>query len=264
MLETKNISSLGEPRIASKIKRQLLSLAQSIQVQEVRIGLHYTMVQLEDGWSGMALTWLDGKGGCCEEPQDYKPLSGRPASELLSFLSLSDRSKRSLGFACANALSNRTDPNRLSGDVLDALDLKKEDHVGMIGHFVPMVDNLRTRVGALTIFERVEKQEGEILPSAEAREILPRCQVVLITATALINDTLDDLLPFTQGCREVVVLGPSTPMWTQAFAGTPVTMLSGVVISEPAPVLKAISEGGGMRAFGPFIQKVNLRLPKTG
>jgi hypothetical protein len=38
------------------------------------------------------------------------------------------------------------------------------------------------------------------------------------------------------------------------------TMLSGVVVTQPEEVLRVVSEGGGMRQFGPHVRKVTLRV----
>ncbi|MBN2468058.1 MAG: hypothetical protein JXD19_07900, partial [Deltaproteobacteria bacterium] len=39
-----------------------------------------------------------------------------------------------------------------------------------------------------------------------------------------------------------------------------VTLLSGIIVTDPPAILRTISEGGGMRMFKGHIKKVNLRL----
>jgi uncharacterized protein (DUF4213/DUF364 family) len=68
------------------------------------------------------------------------------------------------------------------------------------------------------------------------------------------------LLEAARGCREVVLLGASTPLLAQVFDGLKVTMLSGVVVKEPGEVLRVVSEGGGMQQFGPHVRKVTVRV----
>ena len=92
-----------------------------------------------------------------------------------------------------------------------------------------------------------------------AQKILPRCQVALITATSIINHTIDDLLRWANGCREVVLLGGATPLIPELLETSCVTMLAGAVVKRPAEILRVISEAGGMRRFGPYIDKVSLR-----
>lgn len=56
------------------------------------------------------------------------------------------------------------------------------------------------------------------------------------------------------------MLGPSTPLVPAVFAGTAVTLLSGVVVRDAGAVLRVVSEGGGMRLFKPHVRKVVLDL----
>jgi hypothetical protein len=63
-----------------------------------------------------------------------------------------------------------------------------------------------------------------------------------------------------QGCRDVVLLGPSTPLLPEIFKSLGVTMLSGLIVTDPSGILQVVSEGGGMRAFGDYVKKVNIRI----
>ena len=59
----------------------------------------------------------------------------------------------------------------------------------------------------------------------------------------------------------MVLLGASTPLIQEAFQGTPVTMLSGILVPDPEKILKIVSCAGGMQVFKSLIQKVNLPVP---
>jgi uncharacterized protein (DUF4213/DUF364 family) len=96
------------------------------------------------------------------------------------------------------------------------------------------------------------------LPAHEVGNHLPLSQVAIITATSLINGTLDHLLELSGGCREVAILGPSTPLLPEAFAGTPVTCLAGIRVREPKRVLQSIAEGQGFRAFKRYVRKLSV------
>lgn len=47
---------------------------------------------------------------------------------------------------------------------------------------------------------------------SQAAEMLPQCQVVILSATTLLNRTVDDLLDLCRNARELAILGPSTPL----------------------------------------------------
>ena len=59
------------------------------------------------------------------------------------------------------------------------------------------------------------------------------------------------------------MLGPSTPLCPEIFAGTPVTMLSGVTVRDAPGLLQVVAEAGGTRQFSRLVDKKNLRLRGT-
>jgi uncharacterized protein len=79
--------------------------------------------------------------------------------------------------------------------------------VAMVGQFRPLISPLQQRARSLTVFERVDRPTGILRPAQEAPAALARCQVALITATSIINHTIDKLLEAASECREVVILG---------------------------------------------------------
>jgi uncharacterized protein (DUF4213/DUF364 family) len=84
--------------------------------------------------------------------------------------------------------------------------------------------------------------------------------VAIITATSLINGTFDHLLELSRCCREVALLGPSTPLLPDVFFGIPLTCLAGIRVQEPEAVLQSIAEGQGFRVFKRYVRKVNIRI----
>ncbi|MEW6264602.1 MAG: DUF364 domain-containing protein [Thermodesulfobacteriota bacterium] len=236
--------------------------AAALAAKDVRLGLGYTAVRTEDDNIGLAFTFRNVWDGGCRVLQRLRPLAGRPVKDLIALSGAANTQESALGLAAANAVLNRSRPELLSGDLLDHLRLQPSDRVGMVGYFAPLLPKLRTLVAQVAIFELADREpppEG-LRPAGEALQELPRCQAALLTATALVNGTLDELLVACQGLREVAILGASTPLCPEAFAGTPVTLLSGVIVTEPEKLLGVVSEGGGTRAFKGLVRKVNRRV----
>lgn len=249
------------PDVAARVVKAVAPRAGDVRVQDVRIGLAYTAVRLADGRVGVAYTFRDSVRGCCSARPGGESLAGRPAAQLLPLLASEDPIEAAVGLATANAITNGNPAGPvLEGDVLEHLDIGQDDDVGMVGHFEPLVAPLERRAHSLTVFERVEEAAGRVRPAREAHAGLPRCHVALITATSLLNRTLGGLLQASESCRQVALLGASTPLVPEAFEDTPVTVLSGVVIERPDDVLRVVSEGGGMRQFRGLIRKVGLRV----
>jgi uncharacterized protein (DUF4213/DUF364 family) len=250
---------LYSPNVASRIARVLLERDEGAVVSDVRIGLGYTAVVLDDDRGGVAYTFREEAKGGCSVFQKLRPLAGRHSSKLVALLPSDDPIEAAVGLACANALVNVGNPGFQEGDVLRHLDLRPDDHVGMVGYFGPLVEVLEERVRTLTVFERARRASHLSRPAEEAVDTFPKCQVALITATSIINHSIDRLLAAAAGCREVVILGASTPLLTAVYSPRRVTLLSGLVVLDPQGIVQIVSEGGGMRYFGPHIRKVCLR-----
>jgi uncharacterized protein len=251
--------------IAKRIHEALQGEAAQARVVDVRIGLGYTAVRIDSGSAGVAYTPREDLTHGCSVLHTAGSLTGRLAADLLSLLESGHPLERTIGLATANALVAArqlgADPE---GDILRVLALRPTDRVGMVGCFEPLIAPLQAQVASLTIFERSGDRAAGVEPAERARELLPTCSVAIITSTTLITEGLDALLKTVAGCREVALLGPSTPLLPEVFAGTPVTWLSGIRIENPAKVLRVVSEGGGTRNFSPYVQKLNLRLPGRG
>jgi len=246
--------------ITSRLKELALEKCGNIRAQDVRIGLGYTGVRLEDGRAGVAYTLGRDSFSGCSAFRGNSPLIGRLASELLEFLGSANPVESSLGLATVNALADASPTGASRGDVLQELEILPTDRVGMIGYFGPLVAQLENRVAKLEIFEEKTERSDNLSPAAEETEKLPACQVAIITSTTIINNTIDDLLDAAKSCREVCLVGPSTPLLPDAFHGTSITCLSGMTVSDSAGILRVISEGRGTRFFTPFTVKWNVRL----
>jgi uncharacterized protein (DUF4213/DUF364 family) len=156
-------------------------------------------------------------------------------------------------------LANNQPEGMINGDLLQVMEFDPEDMVGMVGFFAPLVAPIKNRVRSLKIFERNPHPPKGVLEENKALEFLPQCQIALLTSSAIINHSIDDFLHAASSCREVVLLGASTPLIQEILHQTPVTCLSGVCVTRPQEILNTVSEGGGMRQFRGSIEKVNLK-----
>ena len=230
------------------------------RIAEIHIGLSYTGVTLDSGEMGVAYTFPGEFYRGCECFRNRESLSDSEALDILKLLESKVQLERTVGLAAANALTDKHSAKFLKGDFLDYVDFRPSDTIGMVGNFAPMVANIRSRVKELLIFEIEHHSSPEILPAEGAFSILPGCDAAIITGTAIINDTIDRLLIHCRHCRETVILGASTPLAADAFADTPVTLLSGIKVLDKGIVFRAINEGGGLRKFRTGVKKFNLRI----
>jgi hypothetical protein len=250
-------------RICEKIKAQLMAPAERVAVKKVRIGLGYTAVMLENGQTGVAFTFRESMKRGCTVFTGRHPLVGRSASELLSYLGSPDRIEMAVALATANALANTPKEGLVEGDTMAHLRIDSEDTVGMVGYFGPVLPRLKKKTSSILIFEQSRTKEKGVLPAEEAYRLLPRCEVAMITSTSIVNHTVDSLLEVVDSCRDVVLLGASTPLVAEVFQDTPVTFLSGVIVTNPEEILRIVSEAGGMHFFKDNVTKVNCSLRKA-
>lgn len=162
----------------------------------------------------------------------------------------------SLALAAVNAALNT--PERLSAlgcyepyknYSTRGLDLKGKT-VGLVGHLKFPAEK-RDEVKKIYIFER-NPQEGDYPDPAE-EYILPDCDIVMISGSALINKTLPRLLELTRNAHSIVI-GPSVPMAPELL-DFGIDALAGLVITDTEGLKEASCERiGKPYRFGlPFL-----------
>ena len=247
------------------LKIAALEKAGDSNVRDVRIGLGYTAVMLDTGSVGLAYTFRDTAAAGCTVFQGTRPLAGSPVRNVLEYLSSDASLERTLGMATANALFNtacaaRSMPEWQSseGDLLDVLALTKDDRVGMVGYFGPLVPVIKQRAGELLVFEEDLTRADGLYSGSRVAELLPTCSVVIITATSIINKSFEHVAAAAGDSRIKAVLGPSTPLAPEIFRKHGVTHLSGCIAVDPEKILRVVSEAGGTRVFMKWSKKINL------
>jgi uncharacterized protein (DUF4213/DUF364 family) len=222
-------------------------------IADVRIGLGYTALLLDDGGCGLSGTVSEGAQGCCTLLAQAGELIDKPALEVAEYAASSDPVASSVGLATINAVLNRQGEPGLSPLELLPIDNAR---VGMVGYFEPFIPELRRRSSTLYIFER-RPLSKEVLPDWSAERLLPTCDVAIITSLTIINDTLDHLLELAQG--EVALVGPTTPL-SRTFASHGVSHLFATVVTDPQRIMTIISQAGGTQRFKGSAKKVYLHL----
>ena len=250
---------LQENEIARRLHEYLSERIKGIKVREVRIGVGYTAVALNRRGTGLSAVLRENMASHCGVVAKAGKLSGIPASELLMHLVNSCNSvERALGLATANAILSAEAPQE-EGDALALMNLSSRDHVAMIGFFRPLVPRIEKTGAKLTILEK-NKAFSDILSFKSRGNVLKTCTVAIITATSILNNTLETILNDLGNPRWVSILGPSTPVCRDIFTGTPVTHLGGSVVMDRQKVMQIVSEGGGTPALRPYLRFVNLVL----
>jgi uncharacterized protein (DUF4213/DUF364 family) len=227
-------------------------------VLDLCVGLLYAAVRLTGGATGVAHLLVE-RGGPCRPLPGAGALAGTSAREVAEWILSSDTTKASVGLAVLNAAATGAAHTCTEADIRDLVGIRSRDRVAMVGYFAPLLPWLRDSGAHLDVLE-LRPQPGA-RAAEDADVVLPQCDVALITATTLANHTLDGLLALAGSAREVVLLGPSTPMAPDVFVGTPVTMLAGVEVVDPETLWRIVGEGGSTREFGTAVRKICQQIP---
>lgn len=250
---------LQESTIARRLVESLYLEADSVMVKDVRIGLGFTAVQLEDGRTGLSAVLRHEIKAGCTILNEAGTLKGKKAKFLLEMLLGSESIvSKSLGLAAANAVFSSHELKDVSReDTIGLINLVPEDHVVMVGLFKPLIPRIKSITSHLTVIEK-DLSRGEAVPLEKGQDALKDCTVLLITATSIMNNTLEQTLNTLGSPRRVVLLGPSTPLAKEIFLDTPVNHLAGSRVKDPERVLQIVSEGGGTGIMRPYLDFINL------
>ena len=233
------------------------------EVIDVRVGLHWTAVVLEQGGvrrCGLASTLFGGHGHRTEPdvPQAgrLEAFSGR---ELAALALLEQPTQASIGMAALNALLPQAPGEWVEANAEEILAARgKGRRVALVGGF-PFARRLKSQVGELLVLD-LDPGPDE-LPAEQAPQVLPQADVIAITGMTLANHTLENLLSLCPPGAFVMVLGPSTPLSPLLF-DYGVHLVSGAVVTEIEPVLHTVSQGGNFRqVHRAGVRLVNIRCP---
>ncbi len=218
------------------------------QVSACLAGLNWFLVHSQG--VGMAMRPREG----AETVPNAGKLAGMKTRELAAGIKSWNLYEAALGLAAINSALNAPDTVRRNcGPLLDEttdldvfaslLEELSGKRVGAIGHFY----NLE-RVAAVCDLSIIERRPGPgDLPDPACEYLLPEQDVVVMTATTLINKTMPRLLELSLKAR-VVVAGPSTPL-TPILLEHGIEILGGLMVEDEDRVWKTVGEGGGRELF---------------
>jgi len=103
---------------------------------------------------------------------------------------------------------------------------------------------------------------GIVMPMEQQANMLPKCDIVVMSGTTIMNGTFDSLLAMCGNARDIIVIGSSCPMYPRAFTGTNVTVLAGSWwdSDRKTDIFKIISLAGGIRHLADFSIKKTVRV----
>jgi hypothetical protein len=244
--------------ILARLYERILPEAKNRKVADLRIGLGYVGVKLDNDSTGIAAVLFDALPHGCTVMPTAGNFAGSSATDMLQYLvDGKNPLEITLGLACANALIKPPVDSSDNKEATTYLNLKPGEKVAMVGLFAPLVERIRATGAVLTVIEK-NPQRLKVLSGEEKQKTLRDCDVAIITATTLLNNTFEETISYLGRPHSVAVLGPSTPLVPEIFQNTPVTHLGGAAVIDSARVLQIISEGGGTPILRPYLRFINI------
>jgi len=251
--------------LLTSLKNRVSNL-KNLRVIDVRIGLCYTGVMLDDGNAGVCHT-LSSELFCCRRIERAGKLAGSPALELIELANSWRLGEAVIGVATINALSQvvlENEAERYSFvedvDCIDQIEIGMDDTVVLVGYIRPFISKIRGRAKNLYILERNRGvEEKDVLPDTACGDIVPTADVVIITGTAIINGTVDRLLELSKDAREICLVGPTASMIPDPLFKRGATIIGGVKVTNAQRLLQIISEGGGVPQLKEAYKQIVIR-----
>ena len=249
------------------MERVLLSARPCLEgktLRELVVGVSLTACCLSDGAVGVSYVLRDGLPNGCSVFPYVQAAEGRPAAEIAAWVvEGQDDLQRGIGAAVLDAASQGLDIADDDSPEPFGLRIESSDVVGMVGYIPPVAKKLAQRAGELIVFDHGAWLEGDpdVLPTDQQSQLLPGCDIVVLTGTTTVNGTVDSLLAMCSKAREIVLVGTSTPMFPEGFRGSGVTRLAGAwwKNEDKAAVFKKVTLAGGIRSLSPhMIMKMAL------
>lgn len=241
--------------------RLLEHASSTARLRRVLLGLQWSMAEAE----GLGLCFSP-----LAAPRTLKwpgTLAGREARELSGWLRSFDDAQAAVGLAALNALINLPD-NAIAARA-QPLAAGAPGHLRVFAHFTPLLAGAKVAViGSYPGLEELwsgvnyrcleRRPAPQTLPDLACEYVLPECDWVFLTASAIANKSLPRLLELSHDAQ-VVLLGPSLP-WLADWADFKVDYLAGVVVRDRERLWQVAAEGGGTRLFDEAVEYRLLRL----
>lgn len=180
-------------------------------------------------------------------------LCGMQLDELIPKYLEQDPLQSALAFAAINSIFSQF--GQFSGEFAFTTELKRHKRLGMVGCFHPLMPFVRGSGIELVLFE-LQEMPGAHAPK-EAPELLPSCDMLIITASTFVNHTLHLYTPYISPLADVYIMGPSTPLSPELAAHW---NLGGSLIETGAEeaAFEKIRQGYSYRKLSPWLRKVML------
>lgn len=169
-----------------------------------------------------------------------------PVKEMISLASINA--------ICQHVIRETNFPVNSATDSLGLLSVGAEDKLGMVGLFLPLIKYVKNAGAKLVVIEKKEHliQKYPELPVTLDVTQLKKCNKILCTSTAILNNSLDEILSHCQPNAMVSVIGPTAGYFPDPLFNRGVDVVGGRVVKDGEHFLQLLVE---QKRWGDATQK---------
>ena len=227
-----------------KLLNEIIGSLETKLAEDIRVGLKYTGVEI-DGKVGLAYTFPE----YAKPPSNVGNLIGKDVTKLVYSWNLTEAS---IGVAGINALVKPKEYKEIEIFEHILKIAEKHESIGVVGYFKPLIEKL-PKDKQIFVFEK--KLYYGFLPDTAEEEIIPKCDLVIITGSTFVNKTIERLLELSNGYT--MIIGP-TAILSPVLFDYGADALAGVIVTKPQKALEIVSQGGGRRNLDNVIKFVYM------
>ena len=245
------------------LKNQFPGSLHEVFVDDLVIGIFFTGVKLSTGHAGVAFTPAGEipEAVCCPTTAARMPqagnLEGRSVSEIIEYVLDANVLKSAIGVATVNAVSQGVFEGPAGAryamvedtDGFDLLHIRPGETVSMVGAFGPYIRRLREMGNRFFIVEKraetLRPDEMEFfVPEARMASAFETSDAIIMTGTAIVNHTIDEVLARVSKGQRTAIIGPTASMLPDAFFARGVHVMAGVRVVDPGLMIRILKQGG--------------------
>lgn len=255
--------------------------AGTLKIERAVVGLFFTGVLLDNGTCGLSASPIKDipAAVCCSSSLSALPapgkLRGRPVLDALKDLDPRvGPMRRTLAIATLNALIETLwrrdgppgDADISAGDACDVLMPQPGEKAVLVGAFTPYMRAFRREGRDYRVLEMdpatLKPEElPHYAPADTAPDVVPWGDILISTATTMINDTLDGLLALARPDTRIAIIGPTAPLLPGPYRARGVRIVGGTRVRDGEALLDLLSEGAsGYHFFEKQADRINLAL----
>ena len=211
---------------------------------------NFGAIRLKGGYTGIFFIGLNNEFHEVTKKTDLKALLKEDPIKLALKFNSKSLFNRTIGLGTINAISHyvfihsnfQFTPTK---HILNDISIQNNDIIGMVGYFPPLVKRISSMGNKLIIVELKE----ELIYKSSNWEVtmdiskLIECNKIICTSTTLINNTLDNVLDFTQDAETFALIGPTAGFLPDPVFQRKVDIIGGSVIRNSNLFFDRIIQG---------------------